>query len=181
MTKNKKSNFGRYAIIGLLILVMAGFILTSIPTGPSSTPKNINVDVTKSEPKDITFKKEGRLHIYRMSGDSITSLDIEIAETDKERQQGLMYRQNMEGDQGMLFIFDRERPQSFWMKNTYIPLDIIFINKDFRVVDQYMGAEPKDTKSIQSRRACTYVLEVNAGFCRAYNIGPGMTVKLERL
>ena len=64
------------------------------------------------------------------------------------------------------------------MKNTYIPLDIIFISDKFRIMDQYMGAEPRSTKTIVSRRPAKYVLEVNAGFCRAYNTGPGMQIKV---
>jgi uncharacterized membrane protein (UPF0127 family) len=173
-----KSGFSKYLIIGLLLLVMIGFVITSIPKGKDNRPANI--DVAPTVQKDVKFKKEGTIEILRMSGEHVIKLDIEIAETDEERAQGLMYRQSMGGTQGMLFIFETERPQSFWMKNTYIPLDIIFIDKDFRIVDQYLGADPKSNKSIRSRRPATYVLEVNAGFCRAYNTGPGMTVKMER-
>lgn len=177
--ENKKSNITKYVIIGLLILVMGGYVLNTIPSSSSGRRSN-NIEVSNSVKRDIKFKKEGTINISRMSGEKVIDLDIEIAETDAEREQGLMYRQSMEGNQGMLFIFDKEKPQSFWMKNTYIPLDIMFIDKDFRIVDQYLGAEPKSTKSIKSRRAATYVLEVNAGFCRAYNIGPGMTIELNR-
>lgn len=176
---NQKSSVTKYIMVGLLLIAVAGFIITSIPFGSQPAPSNI--EVGGSEPRNIKFEKEGTIGIFKMSGEKITSLEVEIAETDEERRQGLMYRQSMGGDQGMLFVFDQEKPQSFWMKNTYIPLDIIFINKDFRIVDQYLGAEPKSPKSIQSRRACTYVLEVNSGFCRAYNIGPGMMVEFERL
>lgn len=178
MSSTSKRSFSKYVIIGLLILIMGGYVLTSIPIGKKASVSNI--DVSSSNKKDIKFKKEGTLSIHRMSGDHVVTIDVEIAETDEERSQGLMFRQSMEGDQGMLFIFETEKPQSFWMKNTYIPLDIMFLDKDFRIVDQYLSAEPKSTKSIRSRRAATYVLEVNEGFCRAYNIGPGMTAKFER-
>lgn len=179
MTQGKKTStpISRYLLIGLLIAVIAGFILTSIP---KPTTKSANIDVSSSTPKNITFTKDGTLEIFKMGGDKVTELDIEVAETDAERAQGMMYRQSLGGNEGMLFIFDQERPQSFWMKNTYVPLDIIFIDQNWRIVDQYLGAEPKSIKSIQSRRPCTYVLEVNAGFCRAYNTGPGMTVEFKR-
>lgn len=179
MAQSKKNNISRYLIIGLLIAVVIGYIISMIPQSSSTPVKNIEVNTT--QPKDIKFKKEGIISLHRMSGDSVTTIEVEVAETDNERAQGMMYRQSLGGDQGMLFIFEKERPQSFWMKNTYIPLDIIFIDQNFRIVDQYLGAEPKSTKSIQSRRAATYVLEVNAGFCRAYNIGPGMTINFDRL
>ena len=175
---SKRSPISKYLIIGLLLLVMVAFILTSIPSGSKNTSSNI--EVTPTVQKEIKFKKEGTVDILRMSGEHVVQLDIEIAETDEEKAQGLMFRQSMGDKQGMLFIFEEEKPQSFWMKNTYIPLDIIFISKEGRIVDQYLGADPKSNKSIRSRRPATYVLEVNAGFCRAYNTGPGMTVEINR-
>ncbi|MDX1683659.1 MAG: DUF192 domain-containing protein [Saprospiraceae bacterium] len=176
--KKKGSAWTKYIIIAVLVVGVGGFIINSLPESGHTPSKNI--DVNTSKPKNVRFKKEGTIDFYRMSGEKVTSIDVEIAETQQERSQGLMHRHSMEGEHGMLFVYENERPQSFWMKNTYIPLDIIFINKDFRIVDQYLGAKPKSTKSIESRRAATYVLEVNAGFCRAYNIGPGMTVELNR-
>ena len=165
-------------MIAILAIAIIGFILSSIPKSSLSKKSAKNIEVRQPKKENIDFKKEATLDIQRVNGDLVTSLDIELAETDAERQQGLMYRTQMDGNQGMLFIFDEERQQSFWMKNTYIPLDIIFINKDWRIVDQYLGAEPKNNQSIRSRRPCKYVLEVNAGFCRSYNTAPGMRIVL---
>ena len=80
--------------------------------------------------KEITFKKEGELLLKKVTTDSVfKTLDIEIAKTEYETQTGLMYRHMMEGNQAMLFIFKKERPRSFYMKNTEFSLDIIYINK----------------------------------------------------
>lgn len=173
-----KKSFGKYILLGVLLLAVIGFIISSIPKTPGN---NKNIDVNTSAKRDISFKKEGILTISTMGGDSITTIDIELADTQDERAQGLMYRQSLDGLQGMLFLFDETRPQSFWMKNTYIPLDIIFLDENNRIVDMYQNAEPKSEKNIRSRRPARNVLEVNAGFCRAYNIGPGMRCDWELL
>lgn len=167
------NSFSRYLLLGLLLLAVVGFIISSIPKTPK---KRANIDVQPTANKALSFKKEGTLQINSMGGDSIVTIDIELADTEAERAQGMMFRQSMGGLQGMLFLFDQTQPQSFWMKNTLIPLDIIFISEDMRIVDQYMNAPPKSEKNIRSRRPAKYVLEVNAGFCRAYNTGPGMQV-----
>jgi len=166
-----KKSFGKYILLGVLLLAVLGFILSSIPKSPK---KATNIDVSSKTERNISFRKEGTMIISKMGGDSVTTIDIELADTQEERAQGMMYRQSLGGLQGMLFLFDETRPQSFWMKNTYVPLDIIFLDEENRIVDMYQNAEPKSEKSIRSRRPARNVLEVNAGFCRAYNIGPGM-------
>ena len=77
------------------------------------------------ETEEITFTKEGEATLLKPNGDTIQQIDIEIADNSYERQTGLMYRESMEDDQGMLFIYDNEAQRAFYMKNTYIPLDII--------------------------------------------------------
>ena len=85
--------------------------------------------------KEITFKKEGELLLKKVTTDSVfKTLDIEISETEYETQTGLMYRHMMENHQAMLFIFEKEQPRSFYMKNTEFSLDIIYINKKKEIV-----------------------------------------------
>lgn len=170
---SSSKSYSKYIILGVLLLAVIGFILNSIP---AAKPKPQNIEVKPSATKEYAFNKEGTLHIQTMGGDSVVTIDIELADTEEERTRGMMFRQSLGGLQGMLFLFDKVEPQSFWMKNTLIPLDIIFISEDGRIVDQYQNAQPKSTKNIRSRRPAKYVLEVNAGFCRAYNTGPGMQV-----
>lgn len=108
-------------------------------------------------------------------------INVEIAETEGERQQGLMFRSELEENEGMLFVFEDEQPRSFWMKNTLIPLDIIFFDKNFSVVSYVENMEPclEDPCPIyDSKESTKYALEVNSGFVRENNIKQGMTAKL---
>lgn len=113
---------------------------------------------------EVTFTKEGELQIKKAITDSlITSLDIEIADDAYATQTGLMYRSSMENTQGMLFIFPDTDYRSFYMKNTEIPLDIIFIAEDQTIVSIQKNAQPLSESSLPSKAPAKYVLEVNAG------------------
>ena len=94
--------------------------------------------------------------------------------------QGLMYRQNLPENAGMLFIFTNEEPRSFWMKNTYISLDIIYINSKKEIVSIQKYTQPRSTYSIPSEKPAMYVLEVNAGFTDKYGIHPGDKIDFSR-
>lgn len=92
---------------------------------------------------------------------------VEIAATDADRAQGLMFRDRLEDGQGMLFIHDREAPQAYWMKNTRIPLDILYFSRDRRLVSQQRDVPPCSAGNAcppyPSSGPALYVLEVNAG------------------
>ena len=90
-------------------------------------------------------------------------LFIEIADTPEKREQGLMYRKNLAKNQGMLFKFPHNTFASFWMKNTYIPLDIAFLNEQGRIL-QIESLSPLNTKAVYSNHSCKYALEVNKGW-----------------
>jgi uncharacterized membrane protein (UPF0127 family) len=120
------------------------------------------------------FRKEGDLwFLSGVNGDTIKRIDVEFATTDLQREKGLMYRRNMEEAQGMLFVFAREEEQSFWMKNTYISLDIIYLNEKREVVSVQRNTTPLSEESLPSMRPAKYVLEVNAGFCDRWHVGYG--------
>ena len=123
----------------------------------------------------IEFKKEGELEILK-NGEVTKTIDIEIAETPYERETGLMYRESMEDNQGMLFIFPDAAPRSFYMKNTYIPLDIIYMSNDTTVVSFKENAQPRDESLIPSNAPAKFVLEINGGKMAEWNIeiGDGM-------
>lgn len=97
------------------------------------------------------------------------SFQVEIADDEAERQQGLMYRTSLAPDRGMLFQFDRAAPRAFWMKNTYIPLDIIYIGADGRIVSIAAMAEPFNEAPIPSKAPASGVLEIYGG--RAAELG----------
>lgn len=127
----------------------------------------------------IEFKKEGELHLLK-EGTAIKTLEIEIADTPYERETGLMYRESMDDDQGMLFIFSNEAERSFHMKNTYLPLDLIFYNSDSTVVSLYENAQPRDETSIPSNAPAQFVLEINAGKAGEWNIETGDKMRFTR-
>ena len=104
--------------------------------------------------------------VYIEKGDKLIKLLVEIADDNLEREQGLMFREMLDQNNGMLFIFENESYQTFWMKNTLIPLDIIFIDKNYGIVD-IKNAIPceKDPCSLyKSTKPSKYVLEVNGNF-----------------
>lgn len=133
----------------------------------------------KTEP--IVFRKEGELVIQRQEVDTvITTFDIEIAETDYETQTGLMHRDHMEAHQGMLFVFSDERMHSFYMKNTEIPLDLIFIKADSTIASFQENARPLDESGLSSKVPVTYVLEVNAGLVQKWSLEIGDKIQFTK-
>lgn len=98
---------------------------------------------------------------------------VELALTPEQRARGLMFREEMAADEGMLFLFDREAPRSFWMKNTYLPLDILFIAADGRIVSIASDTVPLTETPIPSGVPALGVLELNAGTAARLGISPG--------
>jgi len=98
---------------------------------------------------------------------------VEIADNDAERAKGLMYRKELPEGRGMLFDFHHEQEVSFWMQNTYIPLDMIFIRGDGRILRIAENTEPLSTRLIPSGGPVRAVLEVIGGTARKLGIGPG--------
>jgi uncharacterized protein len=101
------------------------------------------------------------------------AFQIEIANNDATRERGLMDRRYMAADHGMLFEFDREAPVSFWMKNTYIPLDMIFIARSGAVTHVVANAEPLSERVIPSGGPCVAVLELNGGTAASIGLKVG--------
>ena len=105
---------------------------------------------------------------------------VEVAKTDEEQAMGLMNRLDLKNNSGMLFLFDNEKKASFWMKNTFIPLDIIFINKNGSINRIYKNTKPKSLKRIKSKGEVLAVLEINAGEAKKNNIGYRSFIDLEK-
>lgn len=102
---------------------------------------------------------------------------VEIADDDRERQNGLMYRKSLAPDRGMLFDFGQAGPRSFWMKNTYIPLDIIYIGADGIIVSIAAMTEPRSEAPVPSHGAALGVLEIAGGRAGELGIRPGDRVR----
>jgi uncharacterized membrane protein (UPF0127 family) len=101
------------------------------------------------------------------------NLIVELATTPYEQEMGLMYRRHLALHAGMLFIFSEDAMESFWMKNTILPLDMVFIKADGRISSIHAHAVPFDLSPISSDEPVRYVLEIHAGAARALGLAPG--------
>lgn len=108
-----------------------------------------------------------------VSKNGIHVFTVELAVTDADRQRGLMFRKELPEGHGMLFDFHRDQELGFWMKNTYIPLDMIFITGDGRIHRIAENTEPLSERVVPSNGPVRAVFEVNAGTARKLGIAPG--------
>lgn len=154
----------------ICLLLAAGLL-----TGCKNKSETKSIDNTA-----IEFTKEGEVYLTGTAGDTLKHLEIEIAETPYERETGLMYRESLEQEQGMLFIFENEEPRGFYMKNTYIPLDLIFLNSNNKIISIQREAQPESLETIPSEKPARYVLEINAGLADEWNLQVGDSLILNR-
>ena len=106
----------------------------------------------------------------------MTKLKIEIARSPSELAKGLMYRESLDQNSGMLFKFNQPTPISFWGKNTYIPLDVAFVKNDR--ITEIRHIVPMSCRLIHSSDICDAAIEANAGFFKQNNIIPGSMIKI---
>ena len=115
------------------------------------------------------------------NGKELIKINAEIADDEQEQMKGLMFREKLNGNEGMLFVFENEGYQTFWMKNTLIPLDMLFIDKNFEIVDIKNAVPCKEEPCAlyKSSKPAKYVLEVNGNFTIRNNvkISDKMTLK----
>jgi hypothetical protein len=102
---------------------------------------------------------------------------FETAVTSEEKEKGLMFRKSLAKDSGMLFVYQKEEYMSYWMKNTLIPLDIAFIDRDFRITDIH-SMKPLDETPVSSKAKAMYALEVNPGFFQRAGVKEGDVIEL---
>jgi len=120
------------------------------------------------------FRHDGDLtFIQKETFKELFKIQIEVASTDEEKARGLMFRPEMAENNGMLFLFPVEEIQSFYMRNTIISLDIIYVNAKKEIVDIYKETLVKNETSLPSKAPAMYVVEVNAGICDKYGIKEG--------
>ncbi len=111
--------------------------------------------------------------IQIVSTSGVHAFSVELATTEAEREKGLMFRRDLPDGQGMLFDFQRDQPVSFWMHNTYLSLDMLFIRSDGRIMRIAENAKPQSDDLIPSGAPVRGVLEVIAGTAREMGIKPG--------
>jgi len=117
----------------------------------------------------LTISHTGRVHHFR----------VEVAATHGQQARGLMFREEMGPDEGMIFPYDPPRVAGFWMKNTYIPLDMIFVGPDGRISNIIANAEPHSREPRLSEGRAKAVLELNGGRAAELGIVPGALVEWE--
>ena len=160
------------AVVIVILVAFAGyFIFFNILKSSDNTNKDL--ESAMNNKVSYSFTKEGELVFAKPDGKEISTIDIEIADNDDKRMTGLMYRTSMKENQGMLFIFPYETEQSFWMKNTVIALDMIFVNSKMEIVKIHHNTTPFSEQSYSSGKPAEYVIEVNAGYSNKMGIKEG--------
>ncbi len=172
-----KTSMRQKVVTGGVVLLALLFALSMFLSTPNSSNRRVTIPnnpptPSNAVPAEPQFVKEGELQFFK-DNNIVTAIDIEIANTAKEIEQGLMYRQKMDTDKGMLFIFPNMELRGFWMKNTLIPLDIIYVDAGKMIVSIQKNTTPLSEKSLPSEGQAQFVIEVNAGFTDRYNLVPG--------
>lgn len=143
-----------------------------------SAPKQQRDDAVAPVPSS-TPSAAPKVYLTAPTGE--VAVDVEVVRTKAKIQRGLMYREHLPPDSGMLFIMGYEDDHTFYMRNTLIPLDMLFITKDLTVAGIVERAEPR-TETLRSVGAPSlYVLEVNGGWAKAHQITSGAKVRFERV
>ncbi|MDR0557539.1 MAG: DUF192 domain-containing protein [Treponema sp.] len=123
--------------------------------------------------------KTAQLSIATTAGNTVP-ISVEIAMTEEERGQGLMFRKELEDGKGMIFLFEKDQTMSFWMKNTLVPLSIAFILSDGRIAE-IRDMEPQSLAAVNSERLCRYALEAPQGWFARSGVGVGDRLSVESL
>ncbi|RMG83169.1 MAG: DUF192 domain-containing protein [Bacteroidetes bacterium] len=175
-TRRKRSRMSarQWGIIAVMLLALIGLILPNFPGKPKPRP-DISKVVTQPPVVEPVFQKEGELSFKSAeTGEELAKIDIEIADDESQQMMGLMYRKSMDENKGMLFLFDKNDPTTgFWMKNTYISLDIIFADENKKIITIYENTEPLSERSLPPAKPAVYVVEVVAGFVKKHGIKEG--------
>jgi len=127
-----------------------------------------------SEPEQLPV---GTLSFIRDSGDVIRTIEVEFAEDEESRASGLMHRRQLSLSEGMLFVFPAPDSLSFWMANTPLPLDIIFVGSDSTIVNISKRTIPLSREFIRSTDLAQYVVEVRGGFTDRFDIDTTASIK----
>jgi len=163
-------NMNRYIILSLLSIC-----LTLCYSCKKDTPE------PKPEPVKYSFRHDGSADVFGPDNQLKASFRIEIVESEEEVVRGLKYRENLDDDAGMFFIFEYPDLYDFWMQDTYLPLDMLFIASDGTLNEIHENAVPFSEERIHPTKIHQYVLEIKAGLGKKYNLQSGDKVLWKRL
>jgi uncharacterized membrane protein (UPF0127 family) len=173
----------RALLFGLLLLIVScggGESSTPEQEGPATTaPAQTTTEGTQNTTLASAPDESTTIAITGTNGER-TEVEVEVADDATEQRRGLMERTELAENAGMLFVFDREGPRSFWMRNTLIPLSIAYIASDGRIVD-IQDMQPLDETSHPSAEPAQYALEVNQGFFAERGIEVGNVAEIPNL
>ena len=170
---NKQKQTIALSLLGIIVVVVAIIFIVGSQKGIRKvTPVVNNQEQKVAEPQ---FRKDGEL-TFLSGTKKLKTISMEIAKDEASRTQGLMYRKTMPDSCGMLFVFEAMQPLNFWMKNTIMPLDIIFIDDHFKIITIAKNTTPFSEKSIPAASDGMYVVEVNSGFTDKYHVAEGNTI-----
>ena len=162
------------------LLLSALLLLATGCGGENDSPStDARADVDNAAAAGPSFQKEGTLAFIR-GGDTLSTLDVEIAETPQERERGLMERLALPEGSGMLFLFENNQPRGFWMKNTPMALDVLFANADSQIVRVVKHTTPYSTETFESGAPAQFVVEVPAGYADRRGIVAGDRIRFQR-
>ena len=168
------------ALVAALVLLLASLLFVAGCGGEEKGEPpsgNIPETTTPSETTAFSSDESATVALVPSGGGERVELEAEIADEPAEQQRGLMERTELAENAGMLFVFEREQPRSFWMKNTLIPLSIAYMDSDGRIID-IQDMEPLDESPHPSAEPAKYALEVNQGFYEERGIEVDDTVEL---
>lgn len=166
---NKKKLLVAVIMLIIALLALAGILFLPDRKNP------------QDEMPRLTFEKQGYATIKAPDGTVKAEFDLEIADTEETQKTGLMYRESMADNQGMLFTYKEADKMNFWMKNTYLPLDIIFFLPDSTIYKVYADNKPFTEAGVAPAENCLFALEINAGLGKKFSLQPGDKLDWKRL
>ncbi|MEP1307545.1 MAG: DUF192 domain-containing protein [Balneola sp.] len=160
-------------LVSMLNKTLLIFISTTLLIACGDSKKN--PDQTKNKGRVLEYSNT--LTFLDSDGESVSTLNFAKADDPDERNQGLMDVTSMPANSGMVFYFDTEEPQSFWMMNTPLSLDIMYVSADSTIVSIYRSTTPFSSETLPSGSPAKYVVETNAGYSISNDIKEGMKVR----
>lgn len=159
---------------------------TSTPTATPSGGTDPTTPGTATPAPDESLPPAPASATFREDGEVLAAVELEVADTPEERRRGLMNRTALPEDRGMVFVYEDSEVRSFWMKNTLVPLDMIFVAPNGTVLNvEHAAPQPNasdaDLRSYRSAGPAQYVVEVRRGFANRTGVGPGTAVEFEGL
>lgn len=150
--------------------LFTGLFLTAIVA--SSCKPNFEEEMKS---KDFSFQNEATGYLISKEKDTLKKLQLELADTDYKVHLGMTYKDELQEDQGLLFVFEKSAPRYFFMKNTPVALDVVFVDENLTIDSFVSNAQPQDTTISRSKKPVQYILDLKAGTAAQLRLQEGDT------